>query len=63
MHAALVEEMSAPPRYRETAAPIAQAGELLLQVRAAALSNLVRAQAGGSHYSRVSKPPFIPGKW
>jgi NADPH:quinone reductase-like Zn-dependent oxidoreductase len=60
MHAAMVEEFSAPPRYRETAAPVAGDGEVLLQVRAAALSNLVRGQANGQHYSN-GKPPFIPG--
>jgi NADPH:quinone reductase-like Zn-dependent oxidoreductase len=60
MHAAMVEEFSAPPRYRETAAPVADDGEVLLQVRAAALSNLVRGQANGQHYSS-GKPPFIPG--
>ena len=60
MHAAMVEEFASPPRYRETAAPAANDGEVLLQVRAAALSNLVRGQAIGSHYSS-GKPPFIPG--
>jgi NADPH:quinone reductase-like Zn-dependent oxidoreductase len=60
MHAAMVEEFASPPRYRETAAPVAGDGEVLLQVRAAALSNLVRGQANGQHYSS-GKPPFIPG--
>jgi NADPH:quinone reductase-like Zn-dependent oxidoreductase len=60
MHAAMVEEFASPPRYRETAAPVADDGEVLLQVRAAALSNLVRGQASGSHYSS-GKPPFIAG--
>lgn len=61
MHAALVEGFGGPPRYRETAAPIAGQGEVLLQVRAAALSNLVRSQANGSHYSSGTKLPFTPG--
>jgi NADPH:quinone reductase-like Zn-dependent oxidoreductase len=60
MHAAMVEEFASPPRYRETAAPVAGDGEVLLQVRAAALSNLVRGQASGSHYSS-GKLPFIAG--
>jgi NADPH:quinone reductase-like Zn-dependent oxidoreductase len=60
MHAAMVEEFAAPPRFRETGAPVAGDGEVLLQVRAAALSNLVRGQANGQHYSS-GKPPFIPG--
>jgi NADPH:quinone reductase-like Zn-dependent oxidoreductase len=61
MHAALVEDFSSPPCYRETAAPTANEGEVLLQVRAAALSNLVRSQANGSHYSSGTKLPFTPG--
>jgi NADPH:quinone reductase-like Zn-dependent oxidoreductase len=60
MHAAMVEQFASPPRYRETAAPAAGDGEVLLQVRAAALSNLVRGQANGQHYSSGT-PPFIPG--
>ena len=61
MHAALVEDFSRPPRYHETPRPEPKQGEVLLQVRAAALSNLVRGQANGSHYSRVTKLPFTPG--
>jgi NADPH:quinone reductase-like Zn-dependent oxidoreductase len=61
MHAALVEDFNSPPHYRETPTPVPSEGEVLLKVRAAALSNLVRGQASGSHYSSVSKLPFIPG--
>jgi NADPH:quinone reductase-like Zn-dependent oxidoreductase len=61
MHAALVESFQSPPQYRETAAPVANEGELLIKVRAAALSNLVRGQASGSHYSSLNRFPFIPG--
>jgi NADPH:quinone reductase-like Zn-dependent oxidoreductase len=61
MQAALVEEFSSPPRYRETPRPAPNQGEILLEVRAAALSNLVRGQANGSHYSSVTKLPFTPG--
>jgi NADPH:quinone reductase-like Zn-dependent oxidoreductase len=61
MHAALVEDFSRPPRYRETPRPEPKQGEVLLHVRAAALSNLVRGQANGSHYSSVTKLPFTPG--
>jgi len=60
MNAAMVEEFASPPRCRETAVPTAGDGEVLLQVRAAALSNLVRGQASGQHYSSGT-PPFIPG--
>ncbi len=61
MHAALVEDFSAPPRYREIPPPVPNQGELLLKVRAAALSNLVRGQASGSHYSSGTTLPFTPG--
>jgi NADPH:quinone reductase-like Zn-dependent oxidoreductase len=61
MHAALVENFSAPPHYGETATPVPNQGEVLLKVRAAALSNLVRSQANGSHYSSLAKFPFTPG--
>jgi NADPH:quinone reductase-like Zn-dependent oxidoreductase len=61
MHAALVEDFNAPPRYREIPAPLPNEGEILVRVRAAALSNLVRIQASGSHYSSPTKLPFTPG--
>ncbi len=61
MNAALVEDFSRPPRYHETPRPEPKEGEVLLQVRADALSNLVRGQAHGSHYSSVTKLPFTPG--
>jgi NADPH:quinone reductase-like Zn-dependent oxidoreductase len=61
MHAALVEDFSRPPRYGETSLPVANEGEVLLKVRAAALSNLVRNQANGSHYSSATTLPFTPG--
>ena len=55
MHAAMVEDFRFPPRYRETSPPVANEGEVVLQVRAAALPNLVRSQANGSHYSSVDQ--------
>jgi NADPH:quinone reductase-like Zn-dependent oxidoreductase len=61
MHAAMVEDFAAPPRYRDTAIPVANDGEVVLQVRGAALSNLVRGQANGSHYSSGTRLPFTPG--
>jgi NADPH:quinone reductase-like Zn-dependent oxidoreductase len=61
MHAAIVEDFSRPPRYGETPPPVASDGEVVIKVRAAALSNLVRAQANGSHYSSRNQFPFTPG--
>jgi NADPH:quinone reductase-like Zn-dependent oxidoreductase len=61
MYAALVEDFKSPPRYREVPPPVPAHGEVLLKVRAAALSNLVRGQANGSHYSSGTTLPFTPG--
>jgi NADPH:quinone reductase-like Zn-dependent oxidoreductase len=61
MHASLVEDFKSPPRYREIPPPVPKQGEVLLRVRAAALSNLVRGQANGSHYSSGTTLPFTPG--
>jgi NADPH:quinone reductase-like Zn-dependent oxidoreductase len=61
MYAAVVEDFGAPPRHREIPSPVPNQGELLLKVRAAALSNLVRGQASGSHYSSSKSLPFTPG--
>src|ERR1700760_1484100 len=61
MLAAVVEDFQRPPRYRETELPVPKEGEVLVRVRAAALSNLVRGQANGSHYSRPASLPFTPG--
>ena len=60
MHAAVVESFGHPPRYRAFEEPAARAGEVLVEMRAAALSALVRAQASGAHYS-AGAPPFVPG--
>ncbi|MGC2404101.1 MAG: zinc-binding dehydrogenase [Acidobacteriaceae bacterium] len=61
MHAAMVEDFSRPPRYRETVLPVANEEEVVVKVRAAALSNLVRSQANGTHYSSPGELPFTPG--
>ncbi|MGO8718003.1 MAG: quinone oxidoreductase family protein [Acidobacteriaceae bacterium] len=61
MKAAVVEDFSAPPRYRDFAPPDPKSGETLIQVNAAALSMLVRGQASGKHYSSEGVLPFIPG--
>lgn len=60
MKAAVVESFEHPPRYRDFDAPSALADEVIVSVKTAALSQLVRAQASGKHYSRGT-PPFVPG--
>lgn len=60
MKAAVVTDVSEAPAYADFPAPTPQPGELLVTVRASALSQLVRAQASGRHYTSP-KPPFAPG--
>ena len=61
MKAAVVTAAGKTPIYTDFAFPVAKAGEEIVAVRAAALSNLVKGQAGGSHYSSGSELPFVPG--
>jgi len=61
MKAAIVHAFDQPPRYGEIEAPVAAPGEVLVRVRAAALSQLVRAQASGKHYTSGKQLPLVPG--
>jgi NADPH:quinone reductase-like Zn-dependent oxidoreductase len=61
MKAAVVESFEKAPRYGEFEQPVAGEGEALVKMRAAALSNLVKGQASGRHYSSGSAFPFVPG--
>jgi NADPH:quinone reductase-like Zn-dependent oxidoreductase len=61
MKAALVEVLGTPPRYADIDPPHSQAGEVRMRVHAAALSQLVRSQAAGKHYSGDGALPFVPG--
>lgn len=61
MKAAVVHDFSAPPRYDEFPSPTPAAGETLVQVRTAALSQLAKAQAAGRHYSSGKTLPLVPG--
>ncbi|MDB6061887.1 MAG: alcohol dehydrogenase [Verrucomicrobiaceae bacterium] len=60
MKAAVVEAFDVPPRYRDFDEPHALGDEVIVDVHAAALSQLVRAQAAGKHYTS-GEPPFVPG--
>jgi NADPH:quinone reductase-like Zn-dependent oxidoreductase len=59
--AAVVSSFGKPPRYGEFDDPNPQHDEILINVKAAALSQLVRAQAAGKHYSSTTTLPFVPG--
>jgi NADPH:quinone reductase-like Zn-dependent oxidoreductase len=61
MNAAVVESFEKPPRYGDFPNPTAGEGEVLVKVRTAALSNLVKGQASGRHYSSEGNLPLIPG--
>jgi NADPH:quinone reductase-like Zn-dependent oxidoreductase len=61
MRAAVVETFDRPPRYADFREPAAGDGQVLIEVSAAALSNLVKGQASGRHYSATSQMPFVPG--
>jgi NADPH:quinone reductase-like Zn-dependent oxidoreductase len=61
MRAAVVESFSKPPHCGTFPEPTASGDNVLIQVRAAALSNLVKGQASGRHYSSGSELPFVPG--
>lgn len=61
MNAAVVESFERPPCYATFREPSVGDGGVLIRVRAAALSNLVKGQASGTHYSSGSEMPFVPG--
>ena len=61
MNAAVVHSFDAPPRYATFQDPVANEGEVLLDVIAAGLHPVVKALASGSHYRSTAALPFIPG--
>ncbi len=61
MNAAVVSSFEHPPRYEAFAEPIPDSDDTLITVHAAALSQLVKGQASGRHYSSAAQFPFIPG--
>jgi NADPH:quinone reductase-like Zn-dependent oxidoreductase len=61
MKAAVVRNYERVPEYGDFEEPIARTGEILVAVKAAALSRLVQSQASGQHYSSDGRFPFVPG--
>ena len=61
MKAAVVHTLGEPPAYADFAEPVAQSGERLVTVTAAALSPLTRGRAAGTHYSVSGGVPFVAG--
>lgn len=61
MHAAVLHAFGKPPRYESFPEPVAGDGEVLVQVRAAALKPVDKQVASGSHYASTQDLPFVCG--
>ncbi|MFF3859649.1 zinc-binding alcohol dehydrogenase family protein [Streptomyces sp. NPDC002209] len=61
MYAAVVHALGQPPRYESVPEPTPAAGEVVVEVLAAALYPLVRSFASGGHYTGGDALPLIPG--
>jgi NADPH2:quinone reductase len=61
MNAAVVRSFDTPPIYTTFADPVPQDGEQLVTVTAAALHQIVKALANGTHYGSTGLLPFAPG--
>jgi NADPH:quinone reductase-like Zn-dependent oxidoreductase len=61
MKAAVVYGPRQTPHYADFPEPVAGEGEVLISVRAAALSHLTKGRASGEHYSADGVYPFVVG--
>lgn len=61
MKAAVIHTVGESPRYDEFADPEPADGEVLVRVRAAAITNLARARVAGTHYSSHAALPAVAG--
>jgi NADPH2:quinone reductase len=61
MTAAVVSSFDAPPRYGPFADPVAGDGEMLVDVAAAGLHQIVKSLASGAHYGSTGELPFVAG--
>jgi len=61
MQSAVVNVLGQAPKYQSFADPVAQEGELLVNVHAAGLHQIVKARASGTHYSSDGVVPMVPG--
>jgi NADPH:quinone reductase-like Zn-dependent oxidoreductase len=59
--AAVVYEAGKAPVFAEFETPVAQAGEALIVVKAAALTQFTKSRASGAHYSADAVLPLIAG--
>lgn len=61
MNAAVVNSFDAPPRYTTFADPVAAEDEVIVNVTAVGLHQIVKSLARGQHYGSSAELPFIPG--
>ena len=61
MKAAIVRSYERGPEYGDFEEPLAKTEEVVVTVKAAALSRLVQSQASGQHDSSDGRFPFVPG--
>jgi NADPH:quinone reductase-like Zn-dependent oxidoreductase len=61
MKAAVLHQLGSAPRFESFEDPIAQEGEALVKVRAAALKPIDKLMAGGTHYASFRKLPTVCG--
>src|ERR1700722_12626829 len=61
MKAAIVVEAGKTPIYGDFKEPVPANGEVRVTVSAAALSNVVKSRASGTHYSSSDQLPFVVG--
>jgi NADPH:quinone reductase-like Zn-dependent oxidoreductase len=61
MKAAIVTSAGMKPSYGEFRNPVGREGLEVITVTAAALTNLTKGRAAGSHYSADNRYPFVPG--
>ncbi|NTI64965.1 zinc-binding alcohol dehydrogenase family protein [Agrobacterium rhizogenes] len=61
MKAAIVRGAGQQPAYEDFEKPALSAGENLVHVSAAAISQIVKSRASGAHYSSANQFPFVVG--
>jgi NADPH:quinone reductase-like Zn-dependent oxidoreductase len=61
MNAAVLHTLGKPPRFEEFPEPIPGEGEVIVQVRAAALKPVDKQMASGSHYASFRELPAVCG--
>src|SRR5580765_7071890 len=61
MNAAVVHTLGQPPRCEQFPDPVPAAGEVLVEVRAAALKPVDKQIAGGTHYASYRNLPAVCG--